>query len=76
MIRGERRIGAYAIAAGVAGLAIGLLATLSSVGKLDAVVIWGALLASTIRFATPLLFAALWGPSPSARASSTSGSRG
>ena len=43
VIRGERRIGAYAIAAGVAGFAIGYLATRSSVDKLDAVVIWGAL---------------------------------
>jgi general nucleoside transport system permease protein len=60
-LRGERRIGAYAIAAGITGLAIGYLATRSSVDKLDAVVIWGALLASTIRFAIPLLFAALGG---------------
>jgi general nucleoside transport system permease protein len=60
-IRGERRIGAYAVAAGIAGFAIGYLATRSSVDKLDAVVIWGALLASTLRFATPLLFAALGG---------------
>jgi ABC-type uncharacterized transport system permease subunit len=60
-IRGERRIAAYAVAAGVAGLIIGYLATRSSVENLDAVVIWGALLASTLRFATPLLFAALGG---------------
>jgi len=60
-IRGERRVGAYAMTAGVAGFAIGYLATRSSVDKLDAVVIWGALFASTIRFATPLLFAALGG---------------
>jgi len=61
MIRGERRIGAYATAAGVAGFAIGFLATRSSVDNLDAVVIWGALFASTLRFATPLVFAALGG---------------
>jgi general nucleoside transport system permease protein len=60
-IRGERRVGAYAVAAGVAGFAIGYLATRSSVDKLDAVVIWGALLASTLRFATPLIFASLGG---------------
>jgi ABC-type uncharacterized transport system permease subunit len=60
-IRGERRVGAYAMAAGGAGFAIGYLATRSSVGKLDAVVIWGALLAATIRWAIPLLFAALGG---------------
>jgi simple sugar transport system permease protein len=60
-IRGEKRVGAYAMTTGVAGFAIGYLATRSSVDKLDAVVIWGALLASTIRFAIPLLFAALGG---------------
>jgi ABC-type uncharacterized transport system permease subunit len=60
-IRGERRIGAYAAAAGAAGLVIGFLATRSSVENLDAVVVWGALLASTLRFATPLIFASLGG---------------
>jgi ABC-type uncharacterized transport system permease subunit len=60
-IRGERRIGGYAIAAGVVGLAIGVLATRSSVENLDAVVVWGALIGATLRYATPLLFAALGG---------------
>jgi ABC-type uncharacterized transport system permease subunit len=60
-IRGERRIGGYAIAAGVLGFAIGYLATRSSVGKLDAVVLWGALFAAMLRYATPLAFAALGG---------------
>jgi simple sugar transport system permease protein len=60
-IRGERRIAAYAVTSGVVGFAIGYLATRSSVEKLDAVVIWGALLASTLRFATPLIFASLGG---------------
>jgi len=60
-IRGERRLGAYAAAAGLAGLGIGFLATRSSVENLDAVVIWGALFASTLRFATPLVFASLGG---------------
>ena len=60
-LRGERRIGAYAVAAGVLGLLIGYLATRSSVGNLEAVVLWGALLASTLRFATPLIFASLGG---------------
>lgn len=60
-IRGERRVGAYAMTAGAAGFIIGYLATRSSVEKLDAVVIWGALLAATIRQAMPLLFAALGG---------------
>jgi len=60
-IRGERRVGAYAVAAGLFGFGIGYLATLSSVGKLDAVVIWGALLSATLVSATPLVFAALGG---------------
>ena len=60
-IRGERRVGGYAIAAGVFGFAIGYLATRSSVENLDAVVVWGALFAATLRYATPLVFAALGG---------------
>jgi len=60
-IRGERRIGSYAVAAGVFGLLIGYLATRSSVDKLDAVVVWGALFAAMLRYATPLAFASLGG---------------
>ena len=60
-LRGERRIGAYAVAAGVFGLLIGYLATRSSVDKLDAVVVWGALFAAMLRYATPLVFASLGG---------------
>ena len=60
-IRGERRMGTYAIVVGLSGFAIGYLATRSSVDKLDAVVIWGALLSATLVSATPLLFAALGG---------------
>jgi ABC-type uncharacterized transport system permease subunit len=60
-LRGERRIGGYAVGAGVIGLAIGYAATLSSIGKLDAVVVWGALFAAMLRYATPLVFASLGG---------------
>jgi ABC-type uncharacterized transport system permease subunit len=60
-IRGERRIAAYAIATGLSGFLIGYLATRSSVDKLDAVVIWGALLSATLVSATPLIFASLGG---------------
>jgi general nucleoside transport system permease protein len=60
-IAGERRVAAYAIAAGVLGFVIGYAATRSSVSKLDAVVVWGALLAAMLRYATPLAFAALGG---------------
>ena len=60
-IRGERRIGAYAVATGFSGLVIGYLATVSSIGNLEAVVVWGALLSATLVSATPLVFAALGG---------------
>jgi ABC-type uncharacterized transport system permease subunit len=58
-IRGERRVGGFAIAAGIAGLALGYLATRSSVGHLEATVVWGALFAAMLRYATPLMYAAL-----------------
>ncbi len=61
VIRGERRVGMYAVSIGVIGLVIGYLATRSSVDNLDAVVIWGALLSATLVAATPLIFAALGG---------------
>jgi simple sugar transport system permease protein len=58
---GERRLGWGAIAAGVAGAAGGVAATQSGVTNLERVVVWSALLAATLRYATPLLFAALGG---------------
>jgi len=61
VIRGERRFGGFAIASGVLGFGVGYLATLSGVGKLETVVVWSALIASTLRFATPLIFAAIGG---------------
>lgn len=59
--RGERRIGGYAIATGVVGLAVGVLATRSSLEKLDVAIVWGTLFAAMLRYATPLAFAALGG---------------
>jgi len=59
--RGERRFGWYAVAAAFAGFGLAYLATLSSLGKLETVVVWSALFASMLRFATPLMFAALGG---------------
>ena len=61
IIRGERRMGGFAVAAGVGGAVLGYLATRSSVGNLEAVVVWSALLGSMLRYATPLAFAALGG---------------
>ena len=58
---GERRLGWGAVAAGVIGAIGGVAATKSGVGNLERVVAWSALLAATLRYATPLLFAALGG---------------
>ena len=60
-IRGERRFGSFAIASGAIGFVVGYLATLSSVGKLETVVVWSALFAAMLRYATPLIFAAIGG---------------
>ena len=61
VIRGERRFGGFAIASGVLGFALAYLATLSSLGKLETVVVWSALFAAMLRYATPLIFAAIGG---------------
>jgi general nucleoside transport system permease protein len=61
LIRGERRFGSYAIASGVLGFALAYLATLSGLDKLETVVVWSALFASMLRYATPLIFAAIGG---------------
>jgi simple sugar transport system permease protein len=50
-----------AIAAAVLGALLGVLATRSNVESLDKVFVWSALLAATLRAATPLTFAALGG---------------
>jgi general nucleoside transport system permease protein len=58
---GEKRLGWGAVAASVTGIAIGIVATQSGVTNLDRVFVWSALLAAMLRYATPLLFAALGG---------------
>ncbi len=58
---GEKRLGWCGVVASLGGFAGGLAATLSGVGHLGQVVVWGALLASTLRYATPLIFGALGG---------------
>ena len=60
-IRGERRFGGFAIASGALGFGVAYFATVSSLGKLESVVVWSALFAAMLRFATPLAFAALGG---------------
>jgi simple sugar transport system permease protein len=59
--RDQRRVGGGAVASGVLGIAFGVLATRSSTAHLDTVVVWSALLAATLRYATPLTFAAIGG---------------
>ncbi len=60
-LRDERRVGYGAVAAGIVGIPLGLLVQHSSVSHLDAAFAWGTLLAATLRYATPLTFAALGG---------------
>jgi general nucleoside transport system permease protein len=59
--RGIGRLAWGAIALSVLGVGLGYLATLSGVAKLDSVVVWSALFAATLRYATPLTFAAIGG---------------
>ena len=59
--RRRRRLGWGAVAISALGVGLGTLATQSSVGQLDAVFVWSALTAATLRFATPLVFAAIGG---------------
>ena len=58
---GEKRIGWGAVFAAVVGVAVGIGATKSGVSNLERVVVWSALFAAMLRYATPLLFAALGG---------------
>jgi ABC-type uncharacterized transport system permease subunit len=59
--RQERRVGWGAVAACLLGIAGAILATRSSLTHLDIVVFWGALVTATLRWATPLTFAAIGG---------------
>jgi len=61
LTRHERRLGWGGVAAGILGIAGGVLATRSSAPHLHAAVEWGILVAATLRFATPLIYAALGG---------------
>jgi len=56
-----RRLAFGAVAAGALGIVLGWLATRSDVSSLDQVFVWSALIAATLRAATPLTFAALGG---------------
>jgi general nucleoside transport system permease protein len=58
---GEKRLGWGAIVAGVVGGIGAIASTKSGVGNLKDVVTWSALIAATLRYATPLIFGALGG---------------
>jgi general nucleoside transport system permease protein len=58
---GVRRLGWLAVAAGILGTALGVLATNTSSSNLDYVVTWTPLFTAMLAFATPLTFAAIGG---------------
>jgi ABC-type uncharacterized transport system permease subunit len=58
---GERRLGYGAVVAGVVGCIGAVVATQSGEANLEKVFVWSALSAATLRFATPLVFAAMGG---------------
>jgi simple sugar transport system permease protein len=58
---GERKLGWGAVVAGLAGGIGAWASTQSGVGNLKDVVTWSALVAATLRYATPLIFGALGG---------------
>ena len=58
---GERRLGIADIALGVLAIVGAVAATKSGVPHLKSVFVWSSLVAAALRYATPLLFAALGG---------------
>jgi general nucleoside transport system permease protein len=58
---GERKLGWGAVVAGLVGAVGAFASTKSGVGNLKDVVTWSALVAATLRYATPLIFGALGG---------------
>jgi ABC-type uncharacterized transport system permease subunit len=58
---GQKRLGWGAVVAGVLGAIGAIAATKSGEGNLERVVVWSGLSAAMLRFATPLIFAALGG---------------
>jgi simple sugar transport system permease protein len=59
--RDVKRLGWGAVASGIFGITLGLLAIQSSVAHLQATFTWGTLLAATLVWATPLTYGALGG---------------
>jgi simple sugar transport system permease protein len=58
---GERRLGWFDLGLGLLAIAGAVAATKSGLAHLNAVFVWSALVAAMLRYATPLLFAALGG---------------
>ena len=61
LARGERRWGWGAILAGILGIVLGVAAARGSMTHHEAVFVWSSLIAATLRWATPLIFAAMGG---------------
>jgi general nucleoside transport system permease protein len=59
--REQKRVGWGAIAAGVLGISLGVLATNAGRANLSTTVVWSALIASMFVYATPLTYAAIGG---------------
>jgi simple sugar transport system permease protein len=59
--RERRRVGAGAVVSGLIGVGGAFLAMRSHASNLDDVIVWSALIAATLRWATPLTFAAIGG---------------
>ena len=57
----ERRLGWIAVVIAVIGAIGAVIATQSGEGNLERVFVWSALIAAMLRFATPLIFAAMGG---------------
>jgi ABC-type uncharacterized transport system permease subunit len=60
-VREEKRVGAGAVVCGLIGIAGALAALQAQTSNLQDVIVWSALAAATLRYATPLTFAALGG---------------
>jgi ABC-type uncharacterized transport system permease subunit len=60
-VRGEKRLGGGAVVAGVVGIVGALVTMQATTANLKDVFVWSALAAATLRYATPLTFAAIGG---------------
>jgi general nucleoside transport system permease protein len=58
---GERKLGYGAVVAGVLAAILAVVTTQSGEANLERVFVWSALIAAMLRFATPLVFAAMGG---------------